>query len=381
MNMNFDDIRPYDDSEMRQALQRIARSPEFESVAAYVYPSTPLEQVRGQFVAIKTIEELQNTVMYDLIKHIIDTTITQFSFSGVEQLTPGQNYLFVSNHRDIVLDANLLVYVMFLHDFPPIQITFGANLMSHPVVADAGKCNRMFKVERGGNPKEFYTNLRHVSLYMRHVLADRHESVWIAQRNGRTKDGDDHTEVALVKMLGLYDSKPTAETYSSLRIVPVTISYEWEPCDFLKVREVCLTRKQGGYTKQPGEDLVSILTGIRSPKGQVHISFNKPIDAEDLRSLPGGGSALAEQLAQLLTRRIREGYRLMPTNYVAYDLLHGGTRYAYHYTPAQKQCFLDRLSQVQATDGLDVETLRQQFLTLYANPVGSLSAIRQPITT
>ena len=367
--MNFDDIRPYDDSEMREALQRIARSPEFESVAAYLYPSTPLEQVKGNFVAIKTIEQLQSTIMYDLIKHVIDTTITQFTYSGVEQLAPGQNYLFVSNHRDIVLDANLLVYVMYLHSFPPIQITFGANLMSHPVVTDIGRCNRMFKVERGGSPKEFYTNLRHVSLYMRHVLADRHESVWIAQRNGRTKDGNDQTEVALVKMLGLYDSRPTAETYISLRIVPVTISYEWEPCDFLKVREVCLTRQQGSYTKQMGEDLVSILTGIRSPKGQVYISFNKPIDADDLRSLPDGGSALAEQLAQLLTSRISDGYHLMPTNYVAYDLLHGGMRYAGHYTSLQKEAFIDHMSQMPAVDGIGMETLRQQFLTLYANPV------------
>lgn len=370
--MNFDDIRPYNDSEMREALQRIARSPEFESVAAYLYPSTPLELVKENFVAIKTIEQLQNTIMYDLIKHIIDTTITQFTFSGVEQLAPGQNYLFVSNHRDIVLDANLLVYVMYLHGSPPIQITFGANLMSHPVVTDIGKCNRMFKVERGGSPKEFYTNLRHVSLYMKHVLADRHESVWIAQRNGRTKDGNDQTEVALVKMLGLYDSRPTAETYSSLRIVPVTISYEWEPCDFLKVREVCLTRQKGSYTKQTGEDQVSILTGIRSPKGQVHISFNKPIDADDLRLLPDGGSALADQLAQLLTCRIRQGYHMMPTNYVAYDLLHGDMRYADHYTPLQKQAFIDRMSQMPAVDGIGVETLRQQFLTLYANPLGKV---------
>ena len=368
--MNFDDIRPYDDSEMRQALGRIARSSEFESVAAYIYPSTPLEQVRGHFLAIKTIEQLQNTIMYDLIQRIIDTTITRFSYSGVEQLTPGQNYLFVSNHRDIVLDANLLVYVMFLHHLPPVQITFGANLMSHPVVADVGKCNRMFKVERGGSPKEFYSNLRHVSLYMRHVLVDRHESVWIAQRNGRTKDGNDQTEAALVKMLGLYDPKTTVETYSSLRIVPLSISYEWEPCDYLKVREVCLTRQQGGYSKQPGEDLNSILTGIRQPKGQVHIAFNKPIDADDLRALPGGSSALANQLAELLTRRIREGYRLMPTNYVAYDLLHGGTGYASHYTPSQRQCFIDRLSHIPAIDGIGTDTLRQQFLTLYANPVG-----------
>lgn len=369
MSHLFDDIRPYNDAEMRKALQRIAASCEFEKVAAYLYPSVPIEEVRQQFASINTIDQLQETVMYDLTTRIIENTITRLTYSGIELLNPGQNYLFISNHRDIVLDANLLVYILHQHHFPPTQVSFGANLMTHPVLADIGMCNRMFKVVRDGSPKEFYYSIVRVSQYIHYVLTSYKESVWIAQRNGRTKDGNDHTEVALVKMLGLYDGRIAASTYESLHIVPVTVSYEWEPCDLLKVREMCLTSQQGRYVKQSGEDFASILTGIGSPKGHVHITINKPVSAGDLDRLPRGGSAYASSLAQLLTNRIREGYRLMPTNYVAYDLLHGGEKYIDRYTSDQRSLYLERMAQLQPVDGINFAIIQQQFLSLYANPV------------
>ena len=362
--MTFEDIRPYNDDEIQKAMRRIAQSPEFELVAPFVYPSVPLDSVRQKLASITTVDQLQSTLMFDLMKRIIDSSISRFTYSGVEQLDPDQNYLFVSNHRDIVLDASLLAYVLFQNNRRPCQITFGANLMENPVVVDFGKSNRMFRVERGGSPREFYANLSKVSHYIHHVIANRRESVWIAQRNGRTKDGNDQTEAALVKMLGLYDRKVTAETYGRLHIVPMSISYEWEPCDLLKVREVCLTRLNGSYTKKPGEDLASILTGIRSPKGEVNITINKPVEPSDLV-----GDAPAATLAQILTSRIREGYRLMPTNYVAYDLLHGTSLYAHCYTSALRQHFVDRMAQLPEILGMDSDILRQQFLSLYANPV------------
>lgn len=368
MTDTFDDIRPYNDAEMKDAISRITNSPVFASVAEYVYPNTPLNQVRQRLSSIATVDELQNTVMVDIIQSIIRQSIESLTYEGAEQLDPAGAYLFISNHRDIVLDAYLLQFVLRQHHCPLCQITFGANLMQNPLINDVGRCNKMFRVERGGSPREFYRAMSRTSQYIRHTITYQHESVWIAQRNGRTKNGIDQTEVALVKMLGMNGGKDNVSAYDSLHIVPISISYEWEPCDLLKALELCRTR-HGHYTKAPDEDLISILTGIKSPKGHVHIAINKAISSEDLTNISPEND-FHEQLTSIIDKRILRGYRLTANNYIAHDISNESTKNRDHYTDDQRNRFEQHIQQLTASAQTDISSrLRTTLLNIYANPV------------
>lgn len=365
----FDDIRPYTDAEFRSIMPRIATAPQFEAAASYLFPETPVDELRRQFCSFNTIDAFQHTVMLHVIQRIEKLTISQFTFNGLEQLRPDQPHLFISNHRDIVLDAYLLLYALWHHDLPTAQITFGANLMENPLIADFGRCNRMFRVERGGTPKEFYLALSRLSSYIRHVISEECDSIWIAQRNGRTKNGIDRTDAALIKMLGLSGGKDKVAAYEALHIVPVSISYEWEPCDILKAIELCRTHN-GQYTKSEGEDLHSVLTGLQSSKGHVHISIGAPVTADDLSSL-SQGAGFHEDLAQLLDSRILGGFRPMANHYIAADLRSNSTAYAQagRYSEEQRLAFKQRLTALPQLPDIDPVRLRAQFLDIYANSI------------
>jgi len=201
MNNQFDDIRPYRDSEIPAAMQRIADCEAFPLLASYVFPDKELGEVRSMVLGCKNISEFQSRIMYHVNKQIIARSISRFSYSGVEQVDKDTAYLYVANHRDIMLDASLLQNILLDNGCDTTHITFGANLMTHPTVVDVGKSNKMFRVERGGSMRDFYMSSRHLSDYIRHVITDQHQSVWIAQRNGRTKDGNDATDQGIIKML------------------------------------------------------------------------------------------------------------------------------------------------------------------------------------
>ena len=365
----FDSIRPFVDEELPAAMQRIVSHPDFPSVAKFIYPNEPVDAVKQRLLAIRTIEEFQLHTMRDIIQRVIRQSITEFTWEGTEYLDPDQSYLFVSNHRDIVLDAFLLQLILDSIGMSPSHITFGANLMQHPLVVDAGKCNKMFRVDRGGSLKSFYHSLKLVSSYIRFVVSDLHESVWIAQRNGRTKDGIDGTEASLVKMFAMSGEEDDLTNLETLNIVPVSVSYEWEPCDSLKAIELSL-RQNGNYQKAPDEDLRSILTGIRQPKGRTHIAINKPITKDDLLSYSRKDGDFYKWVASLIDKRIITGYKLFPNNYIAHDFRDNSTRFSEHYTPYQRNQFLERLQQVSASPNFD-QKAKMIYIGIYANPVDS----------
>lgn len=365
----FDDIRPYHDEEIPAAMQRIAASEFFPLLATYIFPNEELEAVRKRVMSINTIREFQGAVMKPANEQIIARSITSFTHEGFERIDPSQQYLFVSNHRDIMLDASLLQYLLFVNGHDTSEITFGANLMSSPLIIDIGKSNKMFRVERGGNMKDFYRSSMHCSEYIRHAITEKRQSVWIAQRNGRTKDGNDLTDQGIVKMFCMSWPFDKIEALAALHIVPVTISYEWEPCDILKALELYESRFTR-YTKKPGEDLNSILTGILQPKGHVHLAFGPCLDEESLRRYDGcTHNEYHRQVTHLLDKEIRSRYRLYPNNFIAHDLLYGQTRYADRYTPARKAVFLERLEKLAQFDVADKDLLRDIFLGIYASPV------------
>ena len=370
-NAKFDDIRPYYEEEIPAAMQRITDSDVFPLLASYVYPSETLEATRERIRSFKTVREFQHDTMRRVNEQIIARSISEFTVSGLERLSPDKHYLFVSNHRDIMLDASLLQYYFVLNGFDTTEITFGANLMMHPVVIDVGKSNKMFKVARpGGDIKEFYQNSMHLSEYIRYTIKEKGQSVWIAQRNGRTKNGIDQTDQGIIKMFCMSESKDKIKALAELNIVPIAISYEWESCDILKALEL-YESQYTKYTKKPGEDLNSILTGILQPKGRVHIALCQPIRLVELSAFEEQtNNEYHKSVARLIDSRINTAYRLFPNNYIAHDILYGNTRYQSMYTDEEYNLFIHHLKELDRyEDTCDIERLRDIFVGIYANPV------------
>lgn len=367
----FDDIRPYYDAEISSAMSRIARSDVFPVLASWIFPGRDLEDVRRMVLSFKTIKEFQFGVMIPVNRQIIERSITELTFRGFEKLNPDMQYLFVSNHRDIMLDASLLQYLFAQRERDTTEITFGANLMTKGLITDIGKSNKMFRVERGGKLKDFYMSSRHLSDYIRYTLTDKKQSVWIAQRNGRTKDGDDHTDQGIIKMFCMSCPEDKIKALSQLHIVPVSISYEWESCDVMKAIELYESRLEK-YIKKPGEDLTSILTGIIQHKGRVNFTLGDEVTEDDLIQYDSCTNNDYHRLvAQLLDERINGAYKLYPNNYVAHDIRHGQTRFASYYTPSDKMKFMKYMECLNDYDVDDIDILKDLFLGIYANPVSN----------
>lgn len=365
----FDDIRPYYDSEIPAAMQRIVDSNFFGLLCTYVYPGHDPADVRKMMLSFRTIRDFQLEVMRCVNEQVIARSTTEFTYDGVEQLDPDKKYLFVSNHRDIMLDACLLQYILYKNGHETTEITFGANLMSSPLVIDIGKCNKMFRVERGGTMRDFYLSSRHLSDYIRYVLTQKGQSLWIAQRNGRTKDGCDQTDQGIIKMFCMSRPDDKIRALSELNIIPVSVSYEWESCDILKALELYESRFSR-YVKKPGEDLNSILTGIAQPKGRVHFSFCPQVTEADL--LPFDELTTGDYhraVARLLDSRINAAYRLRPNNYIAHDLRYGQQHYADRYTAGERDAFIRHMQKLQEFDIAEPDVLRDIFLGIYSNPV------------
>ena len=354
----FDDIRPFTDAEIPAAMQRIAAYPQFRTVCTWLFPDKPFEAVAAAVASCRTVDEFQHRFMVPVVSSVMDRTTDGVTVEGMEHLDPRERYLFVSNHRDITLDATFFQILLDRAGQRTSEITFGANLMQGDLVVDFGKSNKMFKVERPttvASPREFLRSSQRLSEYIRWTILEKRESIWIAQRNGRTKDGRDATDQGIIKMFGM------AGDIADLHIVPVTVSYEWEPCDVLKAAELAALARDGHYEKKPGEDLGSILAGITQPKGRVHFAVGEPVTPEDLapwKDLPV--NAFCREMAALLDRRIRGGYKIWPNNRIAFDFLN--ETYSGGYTEAEKAAFEKHLAAAP-------EELRTTLLKIYAGPL------------
>ncbi len=371
----FEDIRPYNNSEISAAMSRIVENPLFPKLSTFVFPKTDVDNVRRMVSSIDNIHDFQVKVMHRVNQRIIEESISEFTFSGLERVDKDDKYLFVSNHRDIMLDASLLQSIFITNNLKTTEITFGANLMQGQLVIDVGKSNKMFKVERpGGSIREFYKASRHLSDYIRMTLLKKRESVWIAQRNGRTKDGLDRTDQGIINMFRMSSDGDKLQSIAELNIMPVAVSYEWEPCDILKVLELYISNHHTGtYVKKEGEDLNSILTGIVQPKGKVHFAICEQITMEDL--LPYAGLISNEfnrKVAGIIDKRICSEYILTPNNYIAHDILSGTDEFSGYYTVEDKERFIKHCQTLNAyAETCDVEELNRILLGIYANPVDS----------
>jgi hypothetical protein len=366
----YNDYRPYIDSEAPAAVQRVAQNIYFPEIMKFIEPETDINIFVEEFKKIKTVDEFQSRFMYKAVEKVIDLTIKKLSYEGLEHLTKEKSYMFISNHRDIVLDSAILQVILSGNGFKTTEITFGSNLMNPQVVVDIGKLNKMFKIVRGGSVREIFQNSLNVSEYIRYAITEKHESVWIAQRNGRTKNGCDKTEIAVLKMFAMSSKKPFAENLAELHIAPIAVSYEYEPCDFMKTREIYLTQKQGKYVKQQGEDLLSIIHGIKQYKGKANFAVCNPITIDELEKCADyPHNEQYKQLAAIIDKRIYDKYKLYKNNYIAHDILCNKNEYTDNYSVADKAEFVFYMEKgLEKIEG-DKDELRRIFLGIYANPV------------
>lgn len=371
----FENIRPYNDDEVPAAVARVLKSPLFDKIVEYAFPDIPAQIIKNKFSVIKTVNDFQVIAMLMVIKSVIEKTSTGLSFAGCDKLNNEKKYMFISNHRDILLDAALLELSLYNNGIETSEITFGSNLMKGQTVIDIGKLNKMFRIERGGNIKDFYRNSVEVSSYMRYAITEKHQSTWIAQRNGRTKDGDDKTELGVLKMFSLSSEKPFAENLKELNITPISVSYEYEPCDFLKTQELFVSKYQK-YVKSEGEDLNSIIHGIMQKKGKIHLAVTDTISEAELEECDGFiKNEKFSHLAKIIDKRIYDNYVLWKTNYIAFDILHGTGAFKSHYSSDEKMAFEKYMN-----DGLmhltgDYDELLDIFLNIYANPVKNVLSL------
>lgn len=374
--LDIEDIRPYNDSEAVKALKKASFNPLTLAVSRYVFPGESVCALSRMLRNVKGVDDFQNSVMSSCVKSIMDRTSDGLSVEGLENVRAltGRGFVVMSNHRDIVVDPALLQYSFFLNGLPLTELCVGSNLLSSGYVSDLMRSNRMVKVMRGLSAREIYSSSRLLSTYIRDLVVKRKSPIWIAQREGRAKDGVDKTEQAVLKMLDMSGEGSFEDKFCSLPIVPMAISYEYESCDALRTREICISRRHK-YVKRRGEDMHSILTGIRQYKGSVHISFGKPLSSKEISEASSlKGNERYKFLCDVVDTRILEGYRLWPNNFIAADMLEGGSSRAAKYNASQYDSFcsyvekkLDSIKKIK--ENPDRDELRRIFLEIYANPV------------
>lgn len=373
MKSEFEEIRPYrTKKEIKAAIQRIMEDEKFYGFAEQMFAGKTLEKKFKQLPEVKTTDDFQDKIIKPLIKKLIKRTSEGFTVTGLDNLKKGASYLFISNHRDIIMDSALLCYALMKNGFGTTEIAIGSNLLIRPWITDLVKLNKSFIVKRGDiGMKEQLMNAKELSAYIYDTIANRGESIWLAQREGRTKNGYDETQLSLLKMLNLVGDGDSRENFKKLNIVPVSISYEYEPCDGLKTHELFMKSTPQGYVKTEQDDIISMFIGLRQQKGRIHFAIGEPICAGTIEEFSDDWTEteVLEKLAALIDKHIVTNYRLFPDNYIALDMLHSCSKHSQYYTKEQKELFIKhmerKLESVEGTTSFH----RELFLKIYANPV------------
>jgi 1-acyl-sn-glycerol-3-phosphate acyltransferase len=362
-------IRPFFDNEVPDAIERLSKQPSFHTALRFVFPDLRSEELLDKLRNVKTIRDFQTSLIYDAVKRIVRASTQGVKQSGLDNIDPKKNYLFISNHRDIVLDSAFLNYLMMGEGFDTTRIAIGSNLLQKKWIYDLVKLNKNFIVPRNVQARQLLEYSLMLSNYIRQSITHDHQSVWIAQREGRTKNGDDRTTPALLKMFAMsYEGDPIA-ALKELNIVPVSISFEIEPCDWLKAKELYERSINPDYTKKPDDDLESMKMGIAMKKGHVHYHFSPCIN-DQLNSLADvNKNDLMKEVAALIDKEIITNYKLFPNNYVAYDLIHGGDRFKNEYDSVDKNYFLRHIEHKLMMTLGDEDAIRKNMLMIYAKPL------------
>ena len=375
----YDDIRPFDPEELPAAFERLLSDAQFQQVLGYLYPGVPLEAVKTKMMACKTNLEFQLAFCYGFLKDLMAKASKGFDMN-VEAVDVTKRYTFVSNHRDIVLDSALLDVLLYDAGFnTTCEIAIGDNLLSLPWVKDLVRLNKSFIVQRSLSPREFLMASKKMAEYMHYVVGEKNANIWIAQREGRAKDSNDRTQPSILKMMAMGGEGSPVDRLRQLHIVPLAISYEYDPCDFLKAAEFQLRRDVPGWKKTALDDVNSMRTGIMGYKGGVHYHCAPCIDGFlDNLSPDIPKTKVFDVIAEHIDKEIFKNYRLYPSNYIALDMLEGNEAHAGRYTADDKAAFEKYLQgQIARIDipNKDEAFLRERMLTMYANPARNSLAV------
>ncbi len=343
MDEHFDleSLAPYQDEDVRPVLDELKQHQSFLNMLRFINPEAPAEELLQLIDSINTIRDFQRRAVKPWLQHFFRQTIDELSCSGIETLDSGQTHLYISNHRDIILDSAILNLFLNGHGLPTAEIAIGDNLLKSGMVRALTRLNKIFTVVRDAPPREMYRHSRLLSAYIRDRVTAKKSSIWLAQREGRAKDGNDITQQGLVKMLNLSNEGSFEEGVRALRIRPMSMSYEYDPCDHFKLRELLARAESRKYEKEENEDYLNIETGIMGYKGRVHLAIQPELQEEAARlAAIGNINDKAAELAAMIDRSIYRSYRLFDNNYIAYGLLQGTDQWKEHYSKEKEEEFL-----------------------------------------
>ncbi|WP_348812844.1 1-acyl-sn-glycerol-3-phosphate acyltransferase [Flavobacterium maritimum] len=365
----FDAIRPFYDSEVNEALHDVIHHPMMKTLMNFTFPEVEDDVWKEQLKKTHSIRDFQCNFIYHSVQKILERSSEGLTTSGFEHLEKNTAYLFISNHRDILLDTTLLNATLFEHGFVMTASAIGDNLVKKSFLKILAKLNRNFLVQRGLTPREMLQSSKLLSEYIGQLLLYENRSVWIAQREGRTKDGNDATNPGVLKMVGMASDEPNLMDYfKKIKIVPVSISYEYDPTDVLKMPQLMAEANNEIYVKEKNEDFMNILSGVLGQKKRIHIHVGKVLDQEIDTIVAENDNANKQvlALAQVIDDAVLSNYKLWPTNYIAYDMLHKTDKYTHLYTENEKSLFMRRL---EMRIDHDNPVAMEGFLAMYANPV------------
>lgn len=365
----FDAIRPFYDAEVNEAIQKVANHPMMKALMNFTFPDVADEVWKEQLKRTYSIRDFQCNFIYQSLQQVLRKSSDGLTTSGFEKLEPNTSYLFISNHRDIILDTSLINASLFDHGLVMTASAIGDNLVKKSFLHALSRLNRNFLVQRGLPPRELLQSSKLMAEYIAQLLLRENRSVWIAQREGRTKDGNDATHQGVLKMLAMgSDEANLMDYFKKVRLVPISISYEYDPTDALKMPQLMAEANNEIYIKEKNEDFMTLLSGIMGQKKRIHIHVGDILDNEidNIKKEFDNSNKQIQGLAQAIDDSILASYKLWPTNYIAYDLLNNTDTYKSHYTENEKMLFERRLEmRIDENDPMQV----QSFLAMYANPV------------
>lgn len=365
----FDAIRPFYETEVNEALQSVIPHPMMKALMNFTFPDVEDEVWKEQLKKTHSIRDFQCNFIYQTVQKILENSSDGLTTSGFEHLEKNNSYLFISNHRDILLDTTLLNASLFQNGHLMTASAIGDNLVKKSFIKTLARLNRNFLVLRGLSPREMLQSSKLLSEYMGQLLLHENRSVWIAQREGRTKDGNDETNPGVLKMIGMAsDEADVMQYFKKIKIVPVSISYEYDPTDVLKMPQLLAEANNEVYVKSKNEDFNTIMSGVMGQKKRIHLHIGKVLDTEIDRIITENDSSnkQIQALAQEIDDAILSNYKLWPTNFIAYDIVNKSNAFSHLYTESEKSLFERRLDMRIGTDN---PVAIDGFLAMYANPV------------
>ena len=376
----YDEIRPYVAEEIPQICEELIADPEFRAVIGYAFKDVPFDYLAAKMRAAKNNIEFQKAIIYPFMQIVLQKLSNGLTVS-IENKERMKESLCISNHRDIILDSAFLCVVFIEEIGNTVEIAIGDNLLIRPWIKKLVRLNRSFIVQRSASIREMLASSKRLSSYMHHTITERHQPIWLAQREGRAKDSNDRTQEGLIKMLSMYSNGDIIDALMELNIAPTTISYEYDPCDYLKAKEFQQKRDNPEHKKAPSDDLENMKVGLFGYKGCIHYHIadciNEEIDKID-RSL--GKNEKTAAVARIIDHHIHRNYKFWPINYYCYELMTGDAQFADRYTAEEKakvEAYLQGRVEMIDLENRDNEFCRTKIIEMYANPVKNyLEAIK-----